>query len=274
MKRPAQVVILTGDEPRHQYFRRKMALDHRIEVLASYCEGTEQSLANRTAGDPASSDLQRLHIQARTQAEHDFFGTAIKTMPVHSGEKLITKGGVNLPSVVADIKRLCPTLLICYGASLIGPDLISAFEGRFLNVHLGLSPYYRGSGTNVWPLINKEPGMVGATFMHLDKGIDTGRIIHQIRADIFLGDSPHSIGNRLIARMTDIYCDVIAKFDDLSDEVQPPSAGRLYLQKHFDNQACQTLYQNFSDGMIEDYLTTNQRSVLPYIVSNKGLDCR
>ena len=26
--------------------------------------------------------------------------------------------------------------------------------------------------------------MVGATFMHIDSGIDTGEIIHQIRADI------------------------------------------------------------------------------------------
>ena len=42
--------------------------------------------------------------------------------------------------------------------------------------------------------------MVGATFMYIDAGIDTGEIIHQIRADIVIGDSPHSIGNRLIKK--------------------------------------------------------------------------
>ena len=53
------------------------------------------------------------------------------------------------------------------------------FSRKFLNVHLGLSPYYRGSGTNVWPLINTEPDMVGATLC-IDAGIDNGEIIHQI----------------------------------------------------------------------------------------------
>ena len=32
--------------------------------------------------------------------------------------------------------------------------------------------------------------MVGATFMYIDPGIDTGEIIHQSR-DIVIGDSPH-----------------------------------------------------------------------------------
>jgi phosphoribosylglycinamide formyltransferase 1 len=271
MKHRTKVVILTGDEPRHQYFRRKVALDDRIDVLASYCEGTEQSLANKFANDPDSSDLQRLHIQARTQAEHDFFGTSIKTMPDYSGPKHIAKGHINLPTVVAEIKRFRPDIVICYGSSLIGPELIQTFRGKFLNVHLGLSPYYRGSGTNVWPLINKEPCMVGATFMHMDEGIDTGRIIHQIRADIFLGDSPHSIGNRLIAKAADTYCDIIAEYENLSDEKQPHSEGRLYLQKHFNKHACETLYKNFSDGMILDFLTTTKSALLPYIVSNRRL---
>ena len=108
-----------------------------------------------------------------------------------------------------------PDLLVCYGSSLIKSDLLRKFEGRFLNVHLGLSPYYRGSGTNVWPLINIEPDMVGATFMYIDAGIDTGKIIHQIRADVYLGDSPHTIGNRLIRKMTSTYAEIVCNFNDL-----------------------------------------------------------
>jgi len=47
---------------------------------------------------------------------------------------------------------------------------------------LGLSPYYLGSGTNYWPLVNEKPEFVVATFMHIDTDIDTEEIIHQIRA--------------------------------------------------------------------------------------------
>ena len=42
-----KVIILTGSEMRHEYFRKKIASDNRIEVLASFCEGTEKSLENR-----------------------------------------------------------------------------------------------------------------------------------------------------------------------------------------------------------------------------------
>ena len=113
--------------------------------------------------------------------------------------------------------------------------------------------------------------MVGATFMYIDAGIDTGNIIHQIRADIHPGDSPHSIGNRLISKMTGVYCDIVARFKDLSVEIQPSSSGNLYRQKDFNDAACAKLYQNFTDGMIENYLNHSSDLLLPYIVENKGL---
>jgi len=39
-----KVIILTGSETRHEYFRKRIASDARIKVLASYCEGQEKSL--------------------------------------------------------------------------------------------------------------------------------------------------------------------------------------------------------------------------------------
>lgn len=266
-----RIIILTGDEMRHQYFRNKIALADGIEVLASYCEGVEKSLANQINSNPNASDIEKLHINARTQSEQDYFAQALSSMGEQSNARKIAKGAINEPDIVQEIIALNPDLLICYGSSLIKSELLSRFEGKFINVHLGLSPYYRGAGTNVWPLINGEPDMVGATFMYIDKGIDTGKIIHQIRADVFLGDSPHSIGNRLITKMTKSYIDLILSFDQLADEKQPQSDGKLYLQKHFDKHACRKLYDQFADGMIENYILKTDQKTLPYIVRNQGM---
>lgn len=145
------------------------------------------------------------------------------------------------------------------------------FQGRFLNVHLGLSPYYRGSGTNVWPLINKEPGFVGATFMYLDEGIDTGEIIHQLQAKIFLGDSVHSIGNRLIKDMTYEYIRIIVNFRTLTRENQfTVSNSNFYKRKDFDKKACEKLYQNFSDNLILKHLETKGNLGIKTI-QNRGM---
>ena len=264
-----KIVILTGSETRHVYFRKKLASDKRITVLASYCESDERSLANRLRQNAETSQLEIQHVEARQQSEIDFFSDYIGSCKDESNAKLIQKGAINDEDIVNEIVSMNPDLLVCYGSSLIKSDLLTAFEEKFINVHLGLSPYYRGSGTNVWPLINSEPDMVGATFMYIDAGIDTGKIIHQIRADVFLGDNPHTIGNRLIRKMTSTYAEIICNFANLEGEKQPVSEGKLYYQRDFTTESCKQLYRNFAQGIIENYLNSSKQ--LPYIVNNKGL---
>ena len=264
-----RIVILTGNETRHVYFRKKMASDTRITVLTSYCESDEKSLANRNNQNEHTSQLEIQHVEARTQSEIDFFSDYIESCEDKSNPKLISKGAINNEAIVNQIVAMEPDLLVCYGSSLIKSDLLTKFDGKFLNVHLGLSPYYRGSGTNVWPLINLEPDMVGATFMYIDAGIDTGKIIHQIRADVYLGDSPHTIGNRLIRKMTSTYAEIVCNFRNLESEKQPVSEGKLYYERDFTAESCKKLYLNFSKSMIQNYLNSSKH--LPYIVKNKGL---
>jgi len=264
-----KIVILTGNEMRHTYFRFILSNNDRFEVLASFCEGVEKSLESRTFSNIESSVLEKQHVLSRKQSEKDFFGAAVSNLIDNSNPVNINKGDINNSKIVEKIKHLNPDLLVCYGSSLIKSELLTEFEGRFLNVHLGLSPYYRGSGTNVWPLINKEPWMVGATFMYIDSGIDTGRIIHQIQATISLGDSPHTIGNRLIIKMTKIYSELVVNFDNLSNEVQPEAQGKLYKQADFDSTACRVLYENFNNGMIEGYINNHEPKI--YLVKNKTI---
>ncbi len=266
-----KVIILTGSEIRHRFFRSKVSLDSRFDVIATFCEGEEKSLENRLKSNSGASQIELMHVDARTQAERDFFGVSINVLPDKSNSKFIPKGAINDKKIVDSIKSLNADLIICYGSSIIKSELLDIYSGKFLNVHLGLSPYYRGTATNIWPFINLEPEFVGATFMHINAGIDTGEIIHQIRPDIYLGDSPHSIGNRLIAKMTDVYADIISNFSFLHKEVQPEAEGKLYFNKDFDVNACIKLYKNFSNGMIQTYLETHNQKSFPYIVKNRAL---
>lgn len=268
-----KIVILTGNELRHQYFRTVMSNDQRFHVLATISEGTENSLENRIRNNPERTKMELFHVSARNQSENDMFHDSVTHMADQSNPFIIPKGTINDAEVIKKIYAHNPDILVCYGSSIIKSTLLKDFSNRFINVHLGLSPYYRGSGTNVWPLINKEPHMVGATFMHIDEGIDTGKIIHQIRPHIFIGDSPHSIGNRLIKQMTSTYCDLVANFEHLTEEAQPNSTGKLYRQRDFDSKACENLYKAINSSMIYRYINDIQNQVqLPYIVQNRGLN--
>lgn len=251
-----RIIILTGSELRHQFFRKYIALSADIDVIGSYCEGQEKSLRNLAEKDTDENELRLTHLGAREQSERDFFGLFLETAPDHSGPIHIAKGDINTPKYTKAIVGANPDLVIAYGCSIIKEPLLSAFAGRFLDVHLGLSPYYRGGGTNFWPLVNGEPEYVGATFMHIDAGIDTGEIIHQIRARYFWGDTPSQVGNRLIVVMSRTYRNLILNFERLQKmpQLPVPESEKVYKRKDYTEESVKTLYANFAGGLVEKYI--------------------
>jgi hypothetical protein len=250
-----KIIILTGNELRHTFFRKNIAASDKIKVLNSYCEGDENSFLNRVKKED-NNDLREKHLTARMRSEMDFFSAFIGSTEDNSHPVFIPKGKINEPEIFENIIAAAPDLIVAYGCSLIKEPLLIAFKGRFLNIHLGLSPYYRGAGTNYWPLVNNEPEYVGATFMHINAGVDTGEIIHQMRAKIVWGDTPVQIGNRLITEMSVVCRDIIINFGNLAKMpqlLQPPIA-KYYKEKDYSEDSVAALYENFKNGLIERYL--------------------
>lgn len=250
-----RVVILTGSEARHTFFRKYIGRSAEITVCQTYCEGLERNLAALVA-DQEDNTLRSRHLAAREQSEADFFTLFNEHVADESNPRFIPKGDINLPEHAEAIIASEPDLLISYGCSIIREPLLSAFHRRFINVHLGLSPYYRGGGTNFWPLVNGEPEYVGATFMHIDAGVDTGDVIHQIRAQMSWGDTPSSIGNRLIVDMASAFKQIVCRFDDLSvmQQIPKPDDERYYRQRDYTEESVTNLYKQFREGVIERYL--------------------
>ena len=86
-----------------------------------------------------------------------------------------------------------------------------------------------------------------------------------------LGDSPHSLGNRLIIKMTEEYCKIVDKFDNLKKKKQINLPGKIYYIKDFDFKACNVLYENLKNGLIYDYLKKKNVQKLPRIIENEAL---
>ena len=265
-----RIVILTGSERRHTYFRLFMALSPRYQVIRTYCEGLEKSL-EATIAPEVRKEWRMRHLAARQQSEADFFGVFTSQVKDRSNPVLLPKGDINRPSYTQAIIDARPDLVVAYGCSIIREPLLSAFPGRFLNVHLGLSPYYRGSGTNYWPLVNNAPEYLGATFMYIDAGIDTGEIIHQMRARLVWGDTPSQIGNRLIIAMSKAYQRIVENFEKLApvDQLPIPEDVNVYRKKDFSEASVRRLYANFADGLVEKYLqeAVKRAQAVPIIIN-------
>jgi methionyl-tRNA formyltransferase len=253
-----RIVILTGNELRHQFFRKRIALTEGIEVVQSFCETAQQLIAEEVTEE---NILRHQHLQARLQSEKDFFELFVNTAEDKSNAVVIERGSINDQKNTDTIAALNVDLIVVYGASILKQPLLQLFPDKIVNIHLGLSPYYRGSATNYWPLVDMLPECVGATFMYIDEGIDTGEIIHQIRATYNYFDTPSSIGNRLIKEMTDVFAELIIQ----SDSLQKPaitefgSLRKLCRNKNYTEESVLKLYQNFSNKMIDDYLANQTK---------------
>lgn len=251
-----KIVLITGTELRHKFFRVFLGNLKNIEILKTYCESENLNLQSFVEKD-SENLFRKQHLAQREQTEKDFFELFCNNTKDNSNPIFIEKGNINLNIHIDEIKKLNPDLIISYGCSILKPPLIESFKNRFINIHLGLSPYYRGSGTNFWPFVNNEIQYVGVTFMYIDSGIDTGEIFHQIRARINYNDDVHKIGNRLIYDFTKLLPVIIENFENLQHISQiniSKKTEKYYKKNDFSEEALKKMYDNFSKGMIDLYL--------------------
>ena len=85
-------------------------------------------------------------------------------MPQEGIEVLHTEGvnAINAPEYQAWIRNLCPDIIAVCGASILKHELLSIPAHGVLNLHGGLSQFYRGLFTTDWAIHNREPECVGA----------------------------------------------------------------------------------------------------------------
>jgi methionyl-tRNA formyltransferase len=125
-----------------------------------------------------------------------------------------------------------------------------------VNMHLGLSPYYRGTGTNFWPLVNSEPECVGATLHLAVAKVDAGPVLAQVRPDTAADDRAHDLGTKTIIagarRLPSVIRDLAAGRATL--HTQDLSQGRLYRRRDFNAEAVRVLWRNLDAGMVADYV--------------------
>lgn len=250
------IVLLTGNEKRHEFFRKFLGSSKNIKIKRTYCE---EGSKLKEMVEKEKNGLRSTHLILRDNSERDFFEVFCKRVDDNSNAIQIPRGSLNNPEIVNEIISHAPDLIISYGCSIVKSELIDLFQGRFINVHLGLSPYYRGSGTNFWPFVNGESHMAGITFMHLDRGIDTGKIIHQIRARIFEGDDIHKIGNRLIADGAATLEEIILNFKSLETAPSnffPKVESKVYRNSDFTEESINQLNAIFKKGLYKP--TTSQ----------------
>ena len=192
-----RAILLTSTFRRHVFVANTVAAALRPRGRLA---GREDFRPERYAQDADGRGGHPARIsRAATTSEARYFACD-RARPLGRGavHRMVVGGRVQRSGGGRADDRARPDVVLVFGTGILREPLLSAFAGRIINIHLGLSPYYRGAGTNFWPLVNREPEYVGATIHYLDAGIDTGPILAHARPAIARGDGPHDIGNKTI----------------------------------------------------------------------------
>jgi len=248
-----KVLLLTSTHCRHRFVATLVA--EKLDLLGLLQE--EKSFVPETyAGSKEDLDIIRSHFALRDASEEAFFGKHTSLhLPKTTLHRHLTPGTINDAAELERMVSLKPDVVLVYGTGILRAGIIEAFPGRIINIHLGLSPFYRGSGTNFWPLVNREPEYVGATIHYLDAGIDTGPIICHVRPEIAESDGPHEIGNKAIIAAADAFIRAAKLHVEGKIKAHPQRGeGKLYRRQDFSADAVRRMRKNFETGMIPEYL--------------------
>lgn len=193
------------------------------------------------------------HFRNRDLAEEKYFGVQL---PPDFPLLEVGKGALNEQESVGFVKDIDPDLVLIFGSGLVKDPLFSALPEDKINLHLGLSPRYRGAATLFWPFYFMEPTYAGTTFHYIVSEPDAGEIIHQVVPPLDPEDGIHDVACKAVIQSTQdaIKLMEIYQSEGVWKRHKQRSTGKNFLSSDFKPEHLRVIYNVFDDDMVKRYL--------------------
>ena len=190
---------------------------------------------------------------------------------ISTNKFFVSNGSVNSSEVLNWISEINPHVILLYGCSIIGKTLISLYEGRIVNLHLGLSPYYKGAATLFWPIVFNEIQCIGSTFHIASDKVDAGPILQQIRPHFSNDETIHSSGCKVMIESFALAPLVIDKYLNnkikLISQNQIPDS-RVFKKTDFNETSVLIASDNISKGAFKTFYSSKEDLIQKYPIVN------
>ena len=178
-----KITLFTSNKKRHNYL---------INLLSEVSDELYVIQENSTIfpgivpGHYQASPIMKKYFENVNTAQSNLFGNSyvndknknIKILPMLSGD--LNKCSMNLLS-----DFLKSDVYVIFGSSYIKGELVDFLvKHKAINIHAGVSPYYRGTDCNFWALYDDNPHLVGTTIHLLSKGLDSGPILYNAMSNL------------------------------------------------------------------------------------------
>jgi len=235
------ITVFTSNQPRHLSLLRALSgiADnvYAIQECNTVFPGEVKDFYN-------NSHVMQEYFRRVMNAEKEIFGF-VEFLPNNVHQMAIKSGDLNKIPLERLEKALNSDVYIVFGSSYIKGDLIEFLvQHRAINIHMGVSPYYRGNSCNFWAAYDGHPELVGATIHLLSKGLDSGDMLYHAMPKPEAID-PFLLGMKSVKVAHDSLVKRIANGEIFNYEGIPQDATKEYRY---------TRNQDFTDEVAEDYL--------------------
>jgi hypothetical protein len=264
-----KLLLFSGTHPRHIYVNREV-IKHCDELMVIVMEREELIPTPPNNINEKDKLLFVKHFENRNIVERRVYGDldyksvfkGINTVFVHPNE-------LNTMKIAKTVESFNADMAFIFGVNLILSPVIENLPKDKINLHLGLSPWYKGGATLYWPFYFLQPQFAGVTFHQITKKPDAGEIIHQSVPELTFGDKIHDVGTKCVDKAVeglDLLFDHW-KCNKRFDGQLQKTTGRVWRGVDFHPSQLRVIYDLFDDKIVDEYLSGNLEQSQPKLFS-------
>jgi hypothetical protein len=236
-----RITLFTSNKNRHNYL---------INLLSEVCDqlyviqecGT--IFPGIVSGHYQASRIMKKYFENVNNAQSRLFGNSyinnkkknIKILPMLSGD--LNQCSMNLLS-----DFLKSDVYLVFGSSYIKGELVDFLVNqKAINIHAGVSPYYRGTDCNFWALFDDNSHLVGATIHLLSKGLDNGPMLYHAMSNLKTNPFEYTMST------------IKSAFHSIAERIKDGSIFKIKpLAQNKVKEIRYTKRKNFSEEAVEQY---------------------
>lgn len=270
-----RIVCLIGGRAHHLYFVNRIHRAYKVDLLISQTthiqgfRGLRDRLRSSFARGSLAPFRARLPVKVRNRSETRLYDRMFGSdwHDLDPSIPLMLTNTINGTEVKQRLRKLKPDLLLVHGTALLRDNILQT-ASHTINLHWGLSPYYRGTNCTDWALLLWDIQNIGVTLHRLSQRIDGGDIIAQARAALTPEDDVYSINMQLTKRGTDLMLRVLDAFiagRKVQFVQQDLSRGYLTLNRHWSKRLRRHLQVMIRRGAVKRMIAHPARPPLPIV---------
>jgi len=167
--------------------------------------------------------------------------------------QIIERSKINSDELISWAEAQKPDCIVLFGTGILNHEWLDRFSGKIINLHLGLSPYYKGSATLFWPFYNSELECLGATIHLAARKVDAGDILAHIKPKIEISDNYYSLNMKIIKKSIDSLPALVVEYmDGKLTPIPQEKVGKVYTKSDFNEDVLCRVIEKYKDGIPEN----------------------